>query len=863
MSLSEPLSPVLNAAVSSAPAGAEEAPRFSRRYLWGIALFCGGGIALQLLLTRLFSVTLAYHFAFMVISIVMLSLAAPGAFIFALPRTFRRGRVAAQVSGASLAFGLMLFAVLAGYLAVHLRVASPHMTEWMRAEGKRNLVIIFALWMVPFLVGGFVPALLMSHFPRRAASLYGWDLAGAGLGGVLYVILLSYVSGVTALILVAALFCATAALFAGRERPKTAVAGLVSAAALAAFAPWNAAQWPEAPVRIRYTKYYAEPTPAIERWSPTSRITLFDQTFDATAPLPIRADRPFGWAMSKNAPVIQPKPREMWMEQDASAGTPVTAWDGRSTASVEHILWDLPAVAHALRTWPRALIIGSGGGRDVLAALAAGSRDVTAVEMNPATWDITRNTLKEFTGGLFSDPRVTFVNDEGRNFLRSHRGGKFDLIQISLVDSQAASATGALVFVENLLYTKEAFGLYYDKLAPGGAFAVGWYFIGTPPGSLLRMLAGVGEALRERGIEAPERHILLFRNGPGAAFIVRREPVSEAERAKAREEAGRLAFELVHDGSSPAAFPDLMDVLHNPSAATARYPVNLNPATDDSPFWLQLEKWGADPRSVSPDLRGFLVATRILRPLMGLMLVAGAVLVLGPLAVRTARSGRAWRSSLNGFPWMPSVAVCLGCGVGYLLVEIAMMHLGVKMVGYPAHAILVVLVAMLLGSGAGSIVSGRLAVGTMVRMLVPSMLGLAGLVAVLSPLTGLLYEASAGWAWGARAAALFVLSFGLGAGMGMPFPTLLRLVGTGAGEREEAPGYGALLPWLWGLNGVAGVVASVAVMYLAIFGGYSLALITGAVCYALVAAGFAALALRPQAAQTGKPAPLAQRSSFL
>ncbi len=804
------------------PHEADTPPPFRRKWLPGIALYCGAGILVQLLLTRLFSVTLGYHFAFMVISIVMLSLAAPGAVLYALPRRFPASRVAHQVAASALLFGLLLAAVTVLYLSLNLSPTSGADGWWLRAEGRRNLVIVFVLWMIPFLAGGFVPALLLSRYPDRAAAVYGWDLAGAAVGGAAYVGLLSFLSGITALLLAAAVLCACAWVFAGGHARRWSVAGAACAAVIAAGTIANAT-WPSpAPVRIRYTKTYAEPPPRIERWTPIARITVFEPG----QPGMLRPDMGFGWGLSKK--YHGPKPPELWIEQDASAGTPITGWDGRSTATVDHVMWDVTSMLHRVARPRDMYIVGCGGGRDVLAALLAGVPRVVAVDMNPATLDIVRNTLGAFTGGLYSDPRVELVCGEGRTTLRA-RGQKFDAIQVSLIDSLAATATGALVFAENILYTREGFETYLDHLRPAGVLTLSWWFIGDQSGVAYRMLAGARDALANRGVADPRRHLLGFHNDKLMTYLVKRDPWTPDELARARAEAERMGFLVLLDPERGSPVPELNEFLANPRAIEERFTVNVRAATDDAPFLFQLQKWGVPPEKVRPENRMFLAGTRILGPLLWLMAAAALVLVALPLAWRRLREGRAAGAARGGVPVVPAFLVATGCGFGYLVVEITLMHYGTLMVGYPVYALLLVLVALLLGSGAGSAWSARYAARRLAAAMGPVCAALALVIAAVGWQGHVVAAAGPTMPWAVRALLLGGASFALGFAMGLPFPTLMRVAGAGPG---------ALLPWLWGVNGIAGVVSSVVVMIVAVFLGHQAAMLCAAGCYALVAAGF-------------------------
>jgi spermidine synthase len=602
----------------------------------------------------------------------------------------------------------------------------------------------------------------------------------------------------------------------------------------------NAMLWPGSPVRIRHAKYYEVPPALFERWTPISRITVHDP-----ADLKItRPDSGFGWSLSpkyKGAP-----PPELWIEQDAAAGTPITGWDGASTATVDHLLHDLTAVLHRIRTPRTMFIIGPGGGRDVLAALAAGVRRVTAVEMNPATVDLMKWDLADFSGNLYNDPRVEVIVGEGRSVLRAG-GAAYDAIQVSLIDSLAATATGALVFVENTLYTREAFETYLAHLEPDGVLTMSWWYLGKPPGVAYRVLLAAAEALRAAGVADPVPHILLVRSGPLFNVMVKRSAWTPAEVAAARAECETLGFQILLGPGVPAPEPEVAELLRDPAAVLARHDLNLRAATDDSPFIFQLQKWGADYSATHPENLVFLAGTRILGPLLALMAAAGLVLVILPLVHRAARArpGGAARRQ----PWVAAMVGSAGCGLGYIIVEITLMHYGTLFVGYPVYSLLLVLVAMLLGSGIGSAWTARYPVRRLCLCLAPAMVGLGALLYLVTIGAHALFGPSAHWSWAGRAALICGTSLVLGAVMGMPFPTLMRAAGGDDGHAESA----GLLPWLWGVNGVAGVLASVLIMYIAVFLGHTAAMLAGSACYVAVGASLWWLGIRGEPAVQAEP----------
>ncbi|MCX7717739.1 MAG: hypothetical protein N2111_04950, partial [Candidatus Sumerlaeaceae bacterium] len=650
-----------------------------------------------MLLLRIFSITLTYHFAFLVVSGVMLSLAAPGAIVYSFPRLFPAARTQRICSLAMGAGGLLLLTILSLYLAVRLDVASPHPGEWLRVDGRRNLLITAFIWLLPPLATGFVPALLMSRFPLKAPTVYAYDLLGAAVGGIAYFAILSVTSAVTGLLLTAALLTGSAACFTNRQHIVRWLA-LGGGGAIALFAILNAMLGHNAPVRIRYAKYYKEPKPLIEHWTPLSRITVFNRD-DI---MPLRAETGFGWGMSRNW--TAPPPQELWMEQDASAGTPITRWDGVTTKSLEHILWDITSVVYWIRPPRSAWVLGFGGGRDALAALISGADSVTGVELSPASVRVVRDELADFTG-FKKCPNLQVITGEGRTTLAKHNP-QTDLIQVSLVDSQAATAGGGLVLAENLLYTREAFEIYMRCLSPGGVISISWYYVGEPPALLMRMLDAGARALRTRGIRDVEPHILLFRNGFVATFLLSPQPWSDTERNNAIAMCQQLGFEFLI-GDRRGTTQVWRTFLSDPELFQANQPLLVTAATDDNPFVFQLERWGTNPALVSKIHSFSLVGTRILKPLLWMMLALSGVLIILPLLVRALVSRGTNAESFSYMGVFCTLLITAGCGVGYVLLEIALMHVGLRITGHPLYPIGIILTTLLAGSGLGAFLAGR------------------------------------------------------------------------------------------------------------------------------------------------------------
>jgi len=201
-------------------------------------------------------------------------------------------------------------------------------------------------------------------------------------------------------------------------------------------------------------------------------------------------------ALGKGIPVDR-----MGIDIDAGAFTSIVQFDG-NFEKIDYLRGDIAAVPYRLTPKQEVLVIGAGGGQDVLIALLHGAQNVTAVEINPIMRMIVNERFGDFSGRLYENPHVNFVVDEARSFIRNS-SQQYDIIQATLVDTFAASAAGAFALSENYLYTREAFTDYWDHLKPNGILAMTrWYF--EPPTEMYRLVAITLEALRTRGIEHPE-----------------------------------------------------------------------------------------------------------------------------------------------------------------------------------------------------------------------------------------------------------------------------------------------------------------------------------------------------------------------
>ena len=744
-------------------------------------------LVLELALTRLFSATLHYHFAFMAISLALLGPGAAGVAIYLTQDRLRAAGWEAWGTRAALLFAVTTVAALLLVLFLSPGVEGT-------AGNAARIVVIYLACILPFFGAGCAVTLAVMSRAAAIPRLYRFDLAGAAAGCLLLVPLLDRIGGVNTILVVPVAAAGGGALLGlapGVPRRETRRALLVAAGAAALLGVNLATSW----IDVRQAKGVVEKEVRFSAWNSFSRVTVSPAE---GAALEIRID--------------------------ADASTLITAGAGEVTRHPE-ARDRLTSLPYVVTREPGVLIMGPGGGDDVMVARFHGARAITAVEINPI---IARDIMSSepylgFSGGLYRRPGVRLVVDDARSFV-GRSTERWDLIQGTMVDTWAATAAGAFALTENHLYTVEAFLDYDRHLADDGVLSLTrWYF--EPPDQMLRLTSLALEVMRRRGVTDPASHLVVVRDRTRsdprtpAMFLYKKSRFTDAEVGALEGFASWHEFTVLYSPATRPAndFTRLIEAKH-PESVWSSYPTNIAPPTDDSPFFFNSVR-PSDLLHLSdkaPEWRKTNVGTLILFVLLVLVGILVLALVIVPLLV-TRRAPSPGRG--GAAPWLAYFA-CLGAG--FILVEVALVQRFILFLGPPVYALTVVLFTLLLFGGVGSGLSGRIA-----RERMRPRLGLiliaagagAGLYALgLSPLVHALVHLGRP----ARIGLSIVLIAPLATLLGMPMPTGLRML------RDSAP---ALVPWAWGLNGAASVLGSVGALVIAILAGFDATLFAGAAFY--------------------------------
>ncbi len=766
----------------------------------GIALVAMSTLMLELVLIRIFSVTLWYHFAFMAISIAMLGIAAGGIYVYLFAPTRSRTDTMRRLALSALIF--CVTTVIALIIQLH--------TRFVPSFSLRSFLLlsqVYVVLAVPFFFGGFCISLALTQFSGQVSKLYFSDLVGAGIGCFLVLPLLFVFDGPSVVIISAILSGVAAYCFASAAQWRAT--RYASAAVCLGFAVVLFVNVKTDMLKVRFVKGHVEGDIVLERWNPFSRVVLAKWNEEG----PFR-----GWGPSRAYQGTYPNIKMISI--DAHAATPMYEFDG-DLNSLTALRYDSAAIAYYLKEGgKKALIIGPGGGKDVLTALLFGFESVYGIEINPSVVEIVRDDYAEFSGHLYSMDNVHVVVDEGRSYIARSRD-KYDIIQASLVDSWAATAAGAFVLSENNLYTIEAFQEFYDHLADDGILTVTRFFLGSQGGQTLRLVALGYEAWKASGVQNPENHIVLIRNYNMGTVLFKKSEFTDEEIRALEELSRKMDYQVMV--SPKRTFHPVVEKLYESGGSESFYkslPYNLEPPVDDKPFFFHMLR-----------LKDFLRARE--RP-AGLAFNDNAIFVLGSLMIIvTVLSllfifGPLWtlrRQALRGIRGKWALLGYFTClGVGFMMVEVPLMQKLLLFLGHPIYALSVTLFSLLIFSGAGSYISGFLPADSRNRWLGTLLVVVSALVVVYVLTIPPVIHGLISIPTSVKIPLVVLGIVPLGLLMGMPFPMGIRLVDRKAHD---------MIPWVWAINGATSVFASVFSIVAAISWGFSVAMCVGAFSYFL------------------------------
>ena len=787
----------------------EVTPSIERRrwpqIYFGVAATSLATLLLELALTRVFSVVYFYHFAFLAISIALFGLGAGGVLSYVVAGW--RGSLYAKLGGLAIVNSVAIVICLAFLLNPAGKMDTP------------SMMLAYFVAAVPFVLSGTIVSLAIADTIKRVDRVYFFDLIGAATGCAVLVPLLKWIGGPNTILVAAVLFAVSAAIWfhlarAPRGRILSALLGLM----LVGLITYNSKFFF---IEVKTAKGVPIKDEEFVKWNEFSRIALKPEPGSNMKSIVIDADAATGVA-----------------HFDFAHLTPEQKFD---------LTYGGPGFVYLLRPAAKTLIIGPGGGWDVSRALAAGSKDITGVEINPIIADtIMRKRFPQYSNRLYFRPEVNIQIEDGRSFVRRSTQ-RYQVLQATLVDTWASTAAGAFALSENNLYTTNAFVDYLSHLTNNGVMSfTRWGF--DPPRESLRVVALARAALEQLGQNDAARHVIVVREhlqqlkvwGAQDTILVAREPFSQSDIETVRKSAEIAKLEVVYmpGGTRDTPFRTLLET-SSPEQFFENYQFDVRPVSDDRPFFfytVQARDLWQFVMHASRETADYKVnnALPVLFGLVAISIVATLVILsLPPLVLR------------HSLPTAPgakrSLLYFLFIGAGYILIQVALIQKFVLFLGHPTYALTVIIFSMLLSSGLGSFLSKRI-IGSVISL--PAVLVfVAAAVLLLSLAVGPVSESGVALPLQLKILIAVAMISPVGFAMGMPFPTGLTIL------EKIMP---AAVRWAWSVNAASSVLGSAAAMFLAIYLGLKITLIIGGTFYL---AALLSLKISPLKARTNLPVP--------
>ncbi len=792
-------------------------------------------LAYEVLLVRLFAIVQWHHFAFMAISIALLGFGISGT-LLAIWQEWARTRFTTIFATSAILFGV---SAPISFLVAQALPFNALAVVWEPAQ-LLYLPVMYLLLVVPFFFGATCIGLSFVRFGDEAGRVYAFNLIGSAVGALGIIGVLFVMTPQDALKLVAILSLLSAAVVSLQER-LVLRSVLVTGYGILALVIWAAL--PEAWFALRISEY--------KELASVLKITGTKVLSEQSGPLGLLTvvespNVPFRYVpgLSLNAEALPPD--QLGVFADGGSMTAVTQFDGQRE-QLAYLKYTTDALAYQFAARPSVLVLGAGGGRNVLQAIYHQAKHIDAVELDANMVRIVQQDYAREAGNIYSRMDVHMHVAEVRGFVASSQR-QWDIIQIPLLD---ASGGGIHGLSETYIYTAEAFSEYVERLRPGGWLSI-TRWLKLPPRDTLRLFATAFDALERSGAEAPENQLMLIRGLNTTTLLIKNGTITEAEIARARGFAQARSFDLCYHPRISADEANRYNILETPyffagtkaligagrDSFMSRYKFDIAPVTDEKPYFFNFLKWRHLPELLSLQRSGGAgllgLGSLILVGTLVQATILSTLLILTPLWARRrslAESGQLWR--VAGY--------FLALGLAFLFIEIAFIQKFILFLSHPLYAVAVVLTGFLLFAGIGSGMSSWVAQHIddwheahpgRFRFLSAIQFSVAGIIAV-SVVYMLVLPAVFGALQSLTAAGKILVSLVLIAPlaffMGMPFPLGLSRVWSGAP---------ALVPWAWGVNGCASVLSAMLATLIAMNFGFSVVISAAAVLYACAAAVF-------------------------
>ncbi len=765
-----------------------------------LALLCisSSALAYELILMRLFSIVQWYHFAYMVISIALLGFAASGTLLALIQHRRKKPLTEKDFAFLFSCISFLLFILIVASFSLAQKIPfSPFQLVWQKSQ-YLYLAGYYVLFFIPFfLAGGFIGLNFMC-FKKNIARVYFFNLLGSG-AGVLIAFLSFYLLPPALLLIVSSFFAFLGFLFSARKKIRMksyiilSIVGVlflfmcvIKGGVSLKISPYKGIskclQLPGA--RLEY-----------EGYSPLGLVQVVDAPSLRYAP-------GLSLTYAEDGP---PPQKEIFV--DGNSYGAITNFKG-DKSKLEYLDYTTLTLAYHLMSPQRDLILNPGSGSQILAALYHSSTHIQGVESHPDIVKLLRGPLRSFSQNIYNQqPHITVDIASPREFIASGLS-KYDLIQLGLIGSWGGMEGGIYATGENYIYTIEAFQEYFENLKPQGILSASAW-LSSPPRTFLKLLALSVETLDTKGRGDISRSIVAIRSWATGTVLMKKGEFSFAELIKIKDFCKRRAFDVVYypgidQGEinqysileKPVYYESICSMLRRDTRDKfyEHYVFNIKPPTDDRPYffhffrlsalfyllktlgreWIPFVEWGY------VILWGTLVQALIVAPLF---IFLPLIFIRNKERLSSLEKGKI-------FSYFSLL------GLAFMFIEMCYIQKFIFLLTHPIFALALVLFTLMFFSGIGSLLSSRISkknrwipfIGILFFSCI-YVIFLDGLLKIFLPFPFLL-----------KCIVVVILLAPLALFMGMPFPIGLQIVS------DKVSSY---IPWVWGINGVASVIAPV------------------------------------------------------
>ncbi len=778
---------------------------------FGIFFIAFATMLFELGLTRILSISQWYHFAFMIISIALLGYGVSGTFLAIFSKIINKHNINDLLAFSSICFSNGCFL---SYLIINNLPFDSFRLAW---ETKQvfYLIIYYISLAIPFFFSGLCLGLVLAKIPSKVNNFYFYNLIGSGLG-CLATTGFIHLMGSSSIVIFSALFGILATLlFSSRQYNKAVITGsLISGLLLFIFISFPGI------LKIRMSPYKS--LSSILRF-PDAKILITETNsfskVDVVQSNVIKYAPGLSYMYEKSLPLQ----KGLTIDGDNLSALSYTDF---SLTHAEFLDFLPTSINYKFRPLQKALIINPGGGLDVLSSLYHKVKIITIIEENPLIAKLIKEKFNKYTGNIYNRPNTYLFSEGGRGFVKRTKD-KFNLVQISLTGTFAVVSSGVLSLSENYLYTREAFEDYLKIVSDNGYLSI-TRWIQLPPSEELKIGATLIAALENMGIKNPYHHIIGLRTLTTATYLAKKSPFSMDEIKILKQFCKERRFDIIYcPGINPSDtnkynvldesyyYQNFSEMLFTKDRKSfyKNYIYNIVPPTDDNPFFFHFFKWKHIPTILKDFGKRF-------EPYGGggylmiilLLLVAiftSAIFIILPLFIMRKRE-------LNTSGKGKFFIYFFGLGLGYLFIEIPLMHKFIFFLDQPIYAFSIVLFSILFFSGLGSYFSGKFNIFRKTIFIFPLV------IVIYLILTPYLFELLLTKKLFVRMIISLLMLMPLSFLMGIPFPMGINIL------NKVSP---QLIPWAWGINGFASVISAIAALMIACAFGYSLVLILAGFVY--------------------------------